>query len=79
MHVHYMASCSWLLRFSVCHCSIQTDTGNEADVRGAAAQAIGGTTQYLRQTLADLLAQLAPRGEAQEVNQSDLIQWHFLD
>ena len=56
------------MRFT--HGSIQTDTGNEADVRGAAAQAIGGTTQYLRQTLADLLAQLAPRGEGQEAQEA---------
>ena len=46
-------------------CSIQTDAG-EADVQGAAAQALGETTQYLRQTLADLLAQLAPPVEGQE-------------
>ena len=51
------------------YCSLQTDVGNEADLQGTAAQAIGGTTQYLRQTLADLLAQLAPREERQEVEQ----------
>lgn len=50
-------------------CSLQTDFGNEADLQGAAAQAIGGTTRYLQQTLADLLAQLAPREERQEVEQ----------
>ena len=52
--------------FQMLHCSLQTDAG-EADVQGAAAQALGETTQYLRQTLADLLAGLAPPVERQEV------------
>ena len=48
------------------HFSLQIDAG-EADVQGAAAQALGETTQYLRQTLADLLARLAPPVEGEEV------------
>ena len=49
----------------MCLNSIQTDVG-EADMQGAAAQALGETTQYLRQTLADLLERLAPAVEVQE-------------
>ena len=51
--------------FQMWHFSLQTDAG-EADMQGAAAQALWETTQYLRQTLADLLARLAPLVEGEE-------------
>ena len=51
--------------FQMWHFSLQTNAG-EADVQGAAAQALGETTQYFRQTLADLLARLAPPVEGEE-------------
>ena len=60
--IHIVAIGSFVL---VCLNSIQTDVG-EADMQGAAAQALGETTQYLRQTLADLLERLAPAVEVQE-------------